>query len=648
MANSTSSSPGVFRGNARLASQQDLAILRQEIQQLVAGPINELSENGYIPWKYNNDGSLDIEYLFPELVNQFKESTGLTINKNGIAFGRDIKTINFTGNYVYLDIDENGNLVCDVRAPKEEISRFNGTDGVTDARIKIENEIIEDMIVPDVSDITENSVYGDWEAGSKHPGINWNRNDVYDALKLYTSDQVFASSLSSYFEVLVYDSYETLYASFVSKSVTGNTRTGEKLAATSTGYSFHIGISIKDFKEENSGFSFKPTFEINLIGILGNAGGRFRVKIIHHDMNNHNAFISQDLLYNVGRFPTINSTFMQVVSDTSLPQSDAVKYQWCSGLKYVSNGTILLSIDAIRNLNNMAAIEDKIEYNFDIADQKVLSSTFTDYDLKLDKVAKWQTYLYLNKETFNNKETSGYIIAKNAFGESEPYYMNVPVLLNSVTTLKSNNKLNEYFTDESYRVLHNFQGNSINGEYLSLVNWNSEKDLKTYDEGKGLMVVPGKGLSYPFGDWSKFYPNGSPNYNDLSFLSREKYFSRTFVGNSNLKFGGIFQFTGLTKEEFFDDRLSILISPDQGLNWYSLKHVRGVETSIIRDDYSAVNVLGILTKVNEVDGKLQVSWMYPGNTAFSGILYFKLGMKQTSTFCITSISLLNNDGTEDW
>ena len=65
MADSTSNFPGVFRGNDRLASQQDLAILRQEIIQLIAGPINEVSENGYIPWKYNNDGSLDIEYLFP-------------------------------------------------------------------------------------------------------------------------------------------------------------------------------------------------------------------------------------------------------------------------------------------------------------------------------------------------------------------------------------------------------------------------------------------------------------------------------------------------------------------------------------------------------------------------------------------------------
>ena len=648
MADSTSNFPGVFRGNDRLASQQDLAILRQEIIQLIAGPINEVSENGYIPWKYNNDGSLDIEYLFPELVNQFKESTGLTINKNGVYFGKDIKTINFTGNFVYLDIDENGNLVCDIRAPKEEISRFNGMDGITDARIKIENKIIEDMIIPDVSNLSETSVYGDWEPGEKHPGINWNKNDIYDALKLYTSDKVFASSLSSYFEVMVFDAYNNYYGSaFISKSITGNTRQGEKLAAADGGHNFHIGITIKDFKEENNGFSFKPVFEINLIGLIGKAGGRFRIKIIHHDLNIHNTYVSQDLLYNVGRVPVIYSPYIQIINNAQ-NQDEAVKYEWCSGLKYVSNGTILLSVDSIRNLNNMAATDEKIEYNFDIANQKLLKSEFTDYDLKIDKVAKWQTSLYLNKETFNNTQTSGYIIAKNSFGESEPYYMNIPVLLNSVTTLKTSDKLNEYFSDETYRVLSNFQANLIDGNYSSLVNWNPEKDLRTYDEGKGLMVVPGHGLRYPYGDWSGFIPNGSPNYNDLSFLSREKFYARTFTGNDKLKFGGIFKFTGLTKDEFLDSRISLIISCDQGNTWFSLKDVRGTETTIIRDDYSAVNVTGVLTKVEEIDDELFVSWMYPGNLASSNTIYFKLGMKQTSTFNIKSISLLNSDGTEDW
>ena len=162
------------------------------------------------------------------------------------------------------------------------------------------------------------------------------------------------------------------------------------------------------------------------------------------------------------------------------------------------------------------------------------------------------------------------------------------------------------------------------------------------------MVTPGKGLTYPSGDWTTFIPTGAPNYNDLSFLSNEKYFTRTFIGNTKLKFGGIFEFEGLTKKDFLDNRISMIISCDNGTTWYSLKDVRGVETTIIRDDYSAVNVTGILTNIAEKDGKLQVSWMYPGTVSSSNKVYFKLGMKQTSPFCIKAISLLNSDGTKDW
>ena len=83
--------PGVYRGQQKLATQQELALLRQEIRQLIAGPISKISENGYIPWKYNVDGSLDIEYLFPELVQSFRKNTGLTITRNGISFANNIK-----------------------------------------------------------------------------------------------------------------------------------------------------------------------------------------------------------------------------------------------------------------------------------------------------------------------------------------------------------------------------------------------------------------------------------------------------------------------------------------------------------------------------------------------------------------------------
>lgn len=153
---------------------------------------------------------------------------------------------------------------------------------------------------------------------------------------------------------------------------------------------------------------------------------------------------------------------------------------------------------------------------------------------------------------------------------------------------------------------------------------------------------------YPYGDWTNFIPNGLPNYNDLNFISNEKYFCRTFQGNLNLKFGGIFEIKGITKNDLLDNRLNILISCDNGENWFSLKHIRGTKSSIISNDYSVINVTGIMTNVEECNDGIKISWMYPGTICSSNDLYFKLCMKQTSTFCIKSISLLNNDGTKDW
>ena len=101
--------PGVYRGTQKLATQEDLANLRQELKRLIAGPLAEnTSSNGYIPWKFNDDGTLDVEYLFPELLQKFDEDTGITITKDGVKLTSEIKTINFTGNYVYFDVDEVG------------------------------------------------------------------------------------------------------------------------------------------------------------------------------------------------------------------------------------------------------------------------------------------------------------------------------------------------------------------------------------------------------------------------------------------------------------------------------------------------------------------------------------------------------------
>jgi hypothetical protein len=325
MANSTSNSPGVFRGNARLASQQDLAILRQELEYLIAGD-NELSEHGYIPYKYLEDGrTLDIDTLFPELVSQFKDNTGLTINKNGYPYCKDIKTIDFRGNYVDIQADAFGNLVCEIRPPQEEISRFNSVDGVTDAKIKIENKIIKNMIVPDASASTTTAgLYGNWAPGDVRSGFNWNGNNDYDILTLYTSDAVFASSLRSYFSVSVRAGDGSIYYStFTSTAICGNTRNTESLRYGGEGTSFnpYIKIYIQEFGEVGtSGFAFKPVFEINLKPLMP-TGGRFYIEITHTDSGNHYKYRSDDFLYNVGIKPSINDVNLQIISDESSPQS---------------------------------------------------------------------------------------------------------------------------------------------------------------------------------------------------------------------------------------------------------------------------------------------------------------------------------------
>lgn len=641
--------PGVYRGTQKLATLNDLAILRQELQKVIAGPISDISKDGYIPWKFNDDGTLDIEYLFPELLREFNENTGITITKDGVRLSSEIKTLNFTGNYVYFDIDENGNLTIDIRAPKQEVSRFNNVDGITDSLIKIKNNIISGMIIPDTSALTANPIYGDWEAGSVHKGINWNGNDYYDAIEFYTDGSIFTSSLDSFFEVFLYDGYGEVIASFKTKSVTGNTRGENGLTSVSTGYNYNIKIKISDFKEENNGYSFKPTFDINLIGIIGRTGSRFHVKIVHHDGQYINEYISEDLLYNVGQVPVLTNYYYDIITN-NLAASNNLVATWCSGLKYIIEGNISFNIEEIRYLNKLAATENKIKYSFENIDNEKTAETekLTNYDLSVNTVPSWSITLFPNDNTFKNTETNGYIIASNAYGDSDPMQIQMKLLLNTAhQNLKLSDELNEYFNNEDYRVSNEFS-NTISNGIRTLTRWDSGKSLKTYDEGTGLMVIPTSGLSFPFGDWTSFIPAGSPNYDDLTFMAREKYYSRIFTGNNELKFGGIFTFKGITKDEFFDQRISCIISPDQGLNWYSLKDVRNTKLMLSRDDGKTIPVTGIFTNYKEIEDGIQIFWSYPGTICSKNPIYFQIGFKPTSNFLIKSISLCGLDGKEGW
>ena len=641
--------PGVYRGTQKLATQNDLALLRQELHKVIAGPISEISKNGYIPWKFNNDGTLDIEYLFPELLKEFNENTGITITKNGVKLSSEVKTLNFTGNFVYFDLDENGNLTIDIRAPKQEVSRFNSVDGVTDSLIKIKNEIISGMIIPDTSALTANPIYGDWEAGSIHKGINWNGDDGYDPLEFYTNENIFTSDLESFFEVFIYNGYGEVVASFKTKSVTGNTRSEDGLTSISTGYNYHIKIKIKDFKEENNGYSFKPIFDINLIGIFGKSGSRFHVKIIHHDGQYINQYVSEDYLYNVGQVPQLTNYYYDVVTN-NLTAGENFVSTWCSGLKYIIKGNVTFNVQEIRYLNKLAATKNKVTYFFKNINLEKTSKTaeLINYDLSLNTLPSWSITLYPDNNIFKNTETSGYIFASNAFGNSEKMNVKVPILINTAyQNLKLSDNLHEYFNNEDYRVSNEFSQTISNG-IRTLTRWDSGRSLKDYEEGTGLMVIPTSGLTFPFGDWSSFIPAGSPDYDDLSFIAKEKFYSRVFTGNDELKFGGIFTFEGITKEEFLDSRLTCIISPDQGLNWYSLKDIRNTTLTLTRDTGNTIPVTGILTKIKETVDGIQVFWEYPGAECSNNPIYFQIGFKPTSNFLIKSISLCGLDGKEGW
>ena len=276
------------------------------------------------------------------------------------------------------------------------------------------------------------------------------------------------------------------------------------------------------------------------------------------------------------------------------------------------------------------------------------TAKFINYDLSLNSVPSWNITLFPDQHVFRNTESSGYVIASNAFGDSEQMNVKIPILINTkYPELKLSDQLHEYFNNEDFRVSNEFT-NTIQDGIRTLTRWDSGKSLKSYEEGTGLMVIPTSGLTFPFGDWSSFIPAGSPDYDDFGFMAREKFYSRIFTGNNDLKFGGIFTFKGITKDEFFDSRITCIISPDQGLTWYSLKDVRNTELTLSRDSVKTIPITGVFTDYKEIEDGVQIFWSYPGRVCSKNPIYFQIGFKPTSKFLIKSISLCGLDGKEGW
>lgn len=629
-----SNSPGVFRGGCRLASAQELASLRTEIMNMISGPLNDVSENGYIPWKYKNDGSVDIESLFPDLITQFNEDTGLKITKDGVHVTDGVKSINFSGKFVALNIDENGNLVITIDQPNESIPRFNQATALSNAVVNpITDNMVDEVIIPDTSASPDyQALFGTWEPGEKHKAIVKAHND-YDYLEFDTADPVFASSKNTYFEIKVYDGFDNEKASFISKDIEKNTNGTNKLEPASLNNSNYIFIYITEFKEEQNGYSFKPYFKINLAKIFTD-GGRFRIEIIHHDDVNVFKYVTPDMLYIGQSKPIISNVTYQL--DTNDGSENPLNYVWSSGIKYVNRGNVIIRFK-VKNLNKLASVSDKFDCNFSFTNTNIVVED-ENYSDKIEDESIWKIKLPVKPGLLSVETITGRIAAKNAYDSSDVYDVQIPLLVNSLTDLEDPSPLKEPFSNESYRLMN---------DITSLTDWDSTQDITQYDECNGLMVIPGKGLVYPYGDWTLCLPNGSPNYSNNSYLTNEKYFVRKFTGNLDLKFGGIFVFDGITKQDFFNERISFIFSSDNGISWYSLKDIRNSSVILNRNGVP-LSAQGTMTDVKEKDGKLYVTWSYPGSKCSANAIYIKFGMKSTAPYCVKSIQLLNLDGSEDW
>lgn len=587
-----------------------------------------------MPWLKGEDGSIDYSKMFPELVNAIENEKGIAVTKDGVDISQGVKNIDFSGNYVYVTVDENGILHLRFDAPNNKVPKFNESNEFSTAVVEIKSEL-HDCIIPSAS--TSMSMYGDWEAGSLKKCLNWNETSNACYLDLEASGPVFASSQETWFKVQVFDAYGNEAYSFESQAITEGLDENVRLEPKLYSPSVKAEIYIKDFKAESEGYSFVPKFKINMTKIMSD-GGRFKVKITHYDTGSMYSYISDDILYNVSTLPVIGN--YQVILDTSatLPEKDVAKYKWCSGIKYLANGQIVINLGPVVGLNSLAAFPgDKIFIESDAFNEEEVSIEPYDYTLAADNASTWKLTMPVKKDLAEAGNKTLKIYARNAFGTTQPLTINIPLNIDTKLDLDGSTDLVEKFYDETYRLTNNFGA-----------LWDSSKDLTSYDSGKGLLVIPHKGLMFPHSDWSHFIPDGSSNYSIAADLSTEKFWSRTFIGSLDDKFGGQFIIEGLTQEEIFDERLSLLLSYDNGTSWCSLKDVRNEEVSL---SMNSVRVTGVMTDfIKEDDRKFIFEWSLPKTVSMPGTqkLYFQVCMKPTYPGCIESIALRGINGEEDW
>lgn len=189
-----------------------------------------------------------------------------------------------------------------------------------------------------------------------------------------------------------------------------------------------------------------------------------------------------------GRKPTVDSFYVNLTDS---------RFEMVSGIKYLTAGKFEFYIDDIDHLNNTCAAPTKIELSSKIFKEPYVYNELdlTDYSLEYDlHNVTFKKEFEIADNLINTTEPiviSGKVY--NAFGYTE-FETEFNFLLNTIHEDDNiehvdSTGLIEYFDSEAKRLSKG-----------RMIPWDSNDALNSVN---GLMVVPNKGLCYPYGDYTQ-------------------------------------------------------------------------------------------------------------------------------------------------
>ena len=672
--------PNLFLGGKKIIASDITSA--QVVEMLTGQSSGIVSSFGYAA--LNENKQVDSKYL-PTLQK-------LSVYENNILKSEHVSKINFTGEYVQVIPDKS---TVNVHISKPVAGAFfNTIENQYNSLVKNDFQLI-DMIVPDVSTGTGyiTRMYGDWAPGTIHKGINYYPkvySDCYNFtadVKFWTDCPVYTPHISSYFQINVYDARSGVdQPSYI--MITEKISDSTNSTLLSQGDNKHIIVEITDFEKQQVGYTFKPVFKFDLEGMLLRRlndsvclchhqedehcthhteqdhvctchvfGGRFRIEIIHiiNDFVQYK-YSTDDIIYNTGFSPKVSNVSIK------LNNSEKKSEMYCSGLKYLTDGTLDYTCE-VDNLNFWTAVPKKIKLDSDLFNNQFEYSDnqFTKTDLTFN--SQNNIFIYTDKIK-QNIILSGTTIsvsgtAYNGYG-SDTFTIQKKYLVNTINecvcdcdccSCTESTDTKEVFKDESKRLTNNGS------------NWNSRENLCIFNDEIPLMVVPNVGLCYPSGEYTPAVtiPPQLVNYNNFTGIG---YYYRNFVNLeasiNSFKYGGVFKLDGITEQQFNHNDFVFMLSLDSGNTWLNCKQERQIYTENFSNDQLSDRISqGIFAGLENTDTGIKIKFAFNRQYLADGIispciptnspLLLKLGFSRNiKNLIINKIELFNLDGITNW